>query len=240
MQHHKLIYGFYVDDTDTKPIKPFQKYSLGGSDSGDGGDGGDYIGFEYDRVIGIFNNYQYVYDGKLQFSTGKVPQQIIDLFKEKYPEKEATCYALIQDVPTYHYCYGFIMYGYWINIDADQYISDILWDLCYKSNTFKTDLKILQAGDNLQKVPGEYFCGVNIEEFTSTEASDPESCEELAIQLCKSYEPFLNIAPKDIIIKELFSTILTKTDLTQESLQKIKFSYLPVLTFVQAMCYCCT
>nr|QBK87416.1 MAG: hypothetical protein LCMAC201_03260 [Marseillevirus LCMAC201] len=60
----------------------------------------------------------------------------------------------------------------------------------------------------MQKVPGEFFCGVNIEQFTATESSDPESCEGLALQLCEIYEPSLNIPPKDVIIKELFATIL--------------------------------
>ncbi len=236
-QHHKLIYGFIPDDdaeTDDgdllpkiKAIYPFREFWLdmyGKHDT-------RFIGFEFGKVSGIFDNPPAVYEGELCFTKADVPGKIVDNFKAKYPNQEAEKYAIIQDVYTSHYACGSIVYGYKIiqnKDDDDETVEDALFHGTWEKFG---EMQLLRFSHNAENGDAYvYTIGNVVEEFVTCEV--PEECPQLFEQLTKNYTK-TNLSEKGIIKQKLVSCLEIDYD-------SIELSYLPMLMFVPTMCYCCT
>jgi len=226
--HHKLIYGATVEEIEKNhlivplTIEPFQKYTLPMYGAPDGGDD-EFIGFEYGRIYGLYDNLHYAYDGSLKLTNCSVPSSIKELFNITYPLVIGKCYAIIQDVYTSHYANGNIAYGYWIFTDNDE-TCDKLSDMSYNEST--GDINVLCPGHNMKNIPSQYFYGKIIKRLPENECSD--DCEKLAKQLCKSYTS-INIPSRDNMLEELHQID-----------PNIKLSTIPIIVLLEGMCYCCT
>lgn len=244
--HHKLIYGFPLSDSldseESNHGNPFRKYYLPMYGCDDVGEGG-FIGFEYGRVNGLFDNFNPSYNGRLCFNTAEVPREIIQLFKERYPNRQAKCYALLQNAYTSHYACGEIMYGYAITLNESDpgEDADTLNDHTHTKleGDLSGKLQIVEVGHNMDTSSAQrsscsydYFVGTSINGFTTCE--DNDGCEKLAEELSTQYR-----APHDFPSKEEIQTILDKIGGTEKPI-KYSLSFLPMLVFVQTMCYCCT
>ena len=119
--------------------------------------GGTFIGFEYGKIYGLYDNLHYSYDS-LTLGNFAVPDFIKTQFKIAYPNLNAKCYAIIQDVYTSHYANGNIMYGYWISTDDDE-IVDELDELCTLHDL--DDMECFYPCHNMKHIPGQYFIGIN-------------------------------------------------------------------------------
>ena len=81
------------------------------------------------------------------------------------------------------------------------------------------------AESDLEQIP-IYFYGKIIERFET--CKDDKTCEILAQQLSQKYSPVL-LPDRDVLLQNLQKIVPSAT-----------LSELPMLTFVQTMCYCCT
>ncbi len=235
--------NYYVksDDTDDdtneirylKIIPPFKQYTMpmyGGSENH------KFIGYEYGRINGIFNQLHYD-TTELHFSHSKVPDKIVELWKKTYPKLEAKCYAIIQDVYTCHYANGYVGYGYWM----------FEYDNC-DGYCFGNDLESLehhyisQISHTMKDTPSSLFCGVNLNEFSNIDELD--DCEELAEQLCQVYKPSSKLASRETIIMHITGNVLSKLNHNIRRIIMTKLddilSPTPVIAFIPTMCYCCT
>lgn len=221
LPHHKFIYGALVDPAEICEVEPFKKYYLplyGNPHSGE-----CIIGFEYNRVYGLYDNLHYSYT-KLNIVDNEVPNDIITLFEKCYPNLKGTTHAIIQDVYTSHYASGVIMCGYWILNEYD-YVNDELFDISMKE-TFLDNLTIHCLGHNMKDCPSQYFIGRILSHLSSNEAEDNH--HDLAEELSQTYTQ-ISIPSKDKILSELHKI---STDIT--------ISIIPSIVLLQTMCYCCT
>lgn len=219
--YHSLIYGSQITEQ-IEETELFKKYSL--SDD-------HYIGFEYGRVYGIYDNLHYTYQGVLQLTQCEVPEKIKILFKETYPNLEGSSYALIQNLwdTSYHYviggeetkyvdpCYyrpGVIVHGYWIK----DYKSDE-WDQnIFEASFFPLshNLEIIGIGDNMENRPSDYMIGMRIDEIDG----DPKKAfEQLSTPYCHIDS---NIPSRDKVLNVL-----------HEIHSDIQITAIPMLCFVE-------
>ena len=228
--HHKLIYGSLIDkDDDPKQTELFKIYSL--AQYGDPTYGDHFIGFEYGRVNGLYDYMRYCYQGSLQLTQCEVPSEIQRLFEETYPNLTGSCLAIIQNVRNCHYVSANVMHGYWIQYTGDE-TEEVDWideisDLSYGSK-LEHKLEIVRADHNMRdtnSVPFEFFIGVRIDQFE--EQDEPEI---LAKQLSKSYSSENSGLPSRKDVLEVLHKVHPDIQITQ----------LPMLCFLQTMCYCCT
>lgn len=189
-----------------------------------------YYGFEYGRIDNIFVDAPAVFNGSLQLSNAKPPQEVIDYYEKHFggfgcESARPKHFALLQNVYTTHYACGYIMFGYSIKPEkfADEYDHPSL-GVIDNECTF-TDLSHVSKRDYI------YFIGTIIACFDGIE--DSEGAEVLAEKLKDKYVPPKNFISRDRILKIL-------TDKYRFPLGQFEISHYPILTFIPTMCYCCT
>lgn len=218
--YHSLIYGSqitnYVEETEL-----FKKYSLpqyGYLDSGE-----DFIGFEYGRIYGLYDKLHYTYKGDLTLTQAEVPEEIKIIFKRTYPELEGSCLALIQNVRNFHYVCGSIVHGYWIKMKKEGY--DEWYDDIYEASfgVLTNNLEIVKVAHNMKDVPSEFIIGIRMVGINGDE-------QEVAGQFSTTYSSLNSGLPSR---NKVLSVL-------HEYNSDIEITALPMLCFVQEMCYCCT
>jgi len=225
--HHKFIYGVPAKEIKKKYgyviIKsPFATYKAPDRDAKDIG---KFIGIEYGRINNLFNEFTYTYDTTFTVSQNCIlPQCIIDLFKETYPDVEGNSYALIQNVYCAKFVNGYVATGYWIFCEEET--KDKLIE-AYSEGIMKLD--VLEVGHNMAKnTPSNLFIGSIIEKINDCEDCDPWCFNDLAKTLHKTY------TAGDIPDRGSILNMLHEFD------KFIVISHIPMTCVIESMCYCCT
>lgn len=235
---HRLIYGAWVGEEDKyereeskKPKQkksielkyPFKQFALpmyGKQDAGD-----KFIGFEYARIDGLFDNYTHDSD-KLILVNSEPRQELMEMFRETWPDLKAKSYALIQNVRVSHHANGVIAYGYWVHTKND----DILDLIAKNINNSKKKMGFISVSHNMVKsTPSEHFYGIILEYLPSCE-DGADDCVTLAKKLRKTYEPVE--IPSKSKCKERIVELLNNDDFT--------LGKTPEIVVISTMCYCCT
>lgn len=247
--YHSLIYGSIINNDQFLTIKEtdlFKKFSLYLY----GYDGGDkFIGFEFDRIYGLYDHLHYSYGDKLSFSQAVLPTKIPELFKATYPELTGYCQAIIQNVRCSHYTSGNVMHGYWLDVsethgNTDEWIDEIhdiamCGDDWHKNNKYGGEnnefwIEVMSVGHNMKdtnSVPSEYFVGFTLERFAANEGD--EDHPNLAAQLLTSYSiENSRLSSRDVVLQ-----ILKKI---HPGINTHRLSKFPMICLIQGMCYCCT
>lgn len=223
--HHKCIYGATVGDIRKKNKKalvtdPFQKYRYLSNPNKDGSD--DFIGFEYDRIYGLYHNYRYSYNDTLQISNNSVPDSIVELFAKTYPGVKANTYAFIEDKYKHSLTSADVIFGYWIF--SDNGYSDDISGVNFE--TIDNDMQVYCPAHTMRNNPSDYFVGKSVGYLSYT--FDPKSCHELEKKLHEEYKSV------DIPSKRKILGLLREDD------PDVTLSKLPMLVLLQGNCYCCT
>lgn len=222
--HHILIYGVpCYSYPEIEPHGPFKEHYM--PIYGDPIGGTKFIGHEYGRIHGLYENPIKVDAGGISITLAEPSEQIKEKFKALYPGATPGCYALIQNVRNHHYASGGIVYGYGIgHDDCDPYE---ICDIFNRNSIDGIELINVSGGHNMND-SFELFLGVEIALFPGLE--DEDDCADL-VKLMRDIHRPIPIPSR----AELLDRIAAVKDG-----DKLTLSEYPVLTTVQYMCYCCT
>ena len=211
------------------------------------GNGGDFIGIEYETVKSMFH-YDYTNDKSIQFSS-EPPQHIKERFHSIYPEiKNASVYAIPQNMYTTHYVNGNIVCGMWINFNCDNdelekcnldefsqiklYFPAHCFNIKTMSNTLFNNLDI-QSNNNKFYA----FVGIELKHFPHFyDDDDDDNFEYFAKLMIEKYTIDNN---KDLINDEIKNAISYLQKTIKKSKIKIISNNLQI-SFIPNMCSCCT
>lgn len=194
----KCPYVFFSEKKDNRILASCQKYILPMCNDNDEYE--EFIGIEYGRCSGLFDNLQYTYGESLTLANCIVPDQIKTLFYKIYPNIKGKCYVFIQNSNTYtsHYANAVVMHGYWLStlsekIRSLQYISK-------KYQIAELDLRF-HSGSNTEEKSEDIFIGKTLEHIGTGITS--QECEHLATKLCETYRPLWVLPSRDLILTKL-------------------------------------
>lgn len=178
-------------------------------------------GFVFNTIVSPYDYFPHVYQGSLQLNSSVPPTQVIEQFNALY-DGEAKIFAYIQNVYTSHYVSGSFLYGYEIDqIDEDDIDKLIKLEekLTVKGLTFQP------SAHNQGK---RFFIGKEEENVGGYEAN--EFAEDNALKLSRKYD----VSESNTVMEDEILTFLSDNNI------KCRLSLLPMLIFVQTMCYDCT
>ena len=199
-----------------------------------------YVGVTYDILQSVFNHPTFVYSGEFCMSTAEPQQSVVRSYKKFFPKYvPSKIYILDGDIYTSHYVAGEIMYGFFFNVNSDEYIDGNI-------RVNDIDFRISQVGHNLES-KYDKFIGICLDSVDGVDS--PVVSMENANVFHNKFS-FANIADKyghiddmkDFIKKEIIDLYI---DMQADgdgdgSVIDVDIHDYPIIGFIPQMCYCCT